>query len=157
MHRRPLPALVRPVLLAAIPVLGLSSAVLAQGKPLPPPASDAMPPVELSVEMRDGHPVCQPAELRLPADTNVALNVVSRADQPVTITMPGQFENGRVLHADGDLVHVASEKGYTVKREGKGTLRLRTLAAGEKSFACTGANSRSNPFEGKVILTPPSG
>ena len=157
MHRRPLPALVRPVLLAAIPALGLSSAALAQGKPLPPPASDAMPPVELSVEMRDGHPVCQPAELRLPADTNVALNVVSRADQPVTITMPGQFENGRVLHADGDLVHVASEKGYTVKRAGKGTLRLRTLAAGEKSFACTGANSRSNPFEGKVILTPPSG
>ncbi|CAO4175298.1 anaerobic typically selenocysteine-containing protein [Methylorubrum populi] len=157
MHRRPLPALVRPILLAAIPALGLSSAALAQGKPLPTPASDAMPPVELSVEMRDGHPVCQPAELRLPADTNVALNVVSRADQPVTITMPGQFENGRVLHADGDLVHVASEKGYTVKREGKGTLRLRTLAAGEKSFACTGANSRSNPFEGKVILTPPSG
>ncbi|MBD8909751.1 cupredoxin domain-containing protein [Methylorubrum zatmanii] len=157
MRRRPAPALVRSVLLSALPVLGLSSAALAQGKPLPPPASDAMPPVELTIEMRDGHPVCQPAELRLPAETNIALNVVSRADQPVTITMPGQFENGRVLHADGDLVHVASEKGYTVKREGKGTLRLRTISAGEKPFACTGANSRSNPFEGKVILTPPSG
>lgn len=157
MRRRPAPALVRSVLLSALPVLGLSSAALAQGKPLPPPASDAMPPVELTVEMRDGHPVCQPSELRLPAETNIALNVVSRADQPVTITMPGQFENGRVLHADGDLVHVASEKGYTVKREGKGTLRLRTISAGEKPFACTGANSRSNPFKGKVILTPPSG
>ncbi|MBK3401871.1 anaerobic typically selenocysteine-containing protein [Methylorubrum populi] len=149
------------ILLAAVTGLALPAAAHAEGqaggKPLPPPASDAMPPVELTVEMRDGHPVCQPAELRLPADTNVALNVVSRADQPVTITMPGQFENGRVLHADGDLVHVASEKGYTVKREGRGQLRLRTVAAGEKAFACTGANSRSNPFEDKVILTPPAG
>ena len=34
---------------------------------------------------------------------------------------------------------------------------LRTVAAGEKAFACTGANSRSNPFEDKVILTPPAG
>ncbi|GAA0266324.1 hypothetical protein LNAOJCKE_3565 [Methylorubrum aminovorans] len=145
------------VLLAAVTGLTLPAVAQAQGKPLPPPDSDAMPPVELTVEMRDGHPVCQPAELRLPADTNVALNVVSRADQPVTITMPGQFENGRVLHADGDLVHVASEKGYTVKRDGRGQLRLRTVSAGEQTFACTGANSRSNPFEGKVILTPPSG
>lgn len=147
------------VLLAAVTGLALPAAAQAQGqgKPLPPPASDAMPSIELTVEMRDGHPVCLPMELRLPADTNVALNVVSRADQPVTITMPGQFENGRVLHADGDLVHVASEKGYTVKREGRGQLRLRTVSAGEKTFACTGANSRSNPSEGKVILTPPAG
>ncbi|MFF8801040.1 MULTISPECIES: anaerobic typically selenocysteine-containing protein [unclassified Methylobacterium] len=157
MRHRPSRRLAPALLLAAGAALGLPAAALAQGKPLPPPASDVMPPVELTVEMRDGHPVCQPAELRLPADTNVALNVVSRADQPVTITMPGQFENGRVLHADGDLVHVASEKGYTVKREGRGTLRLRTVSAGEKSFGCTGANSRSNPFEGKVILTPPAG
>lgn len=128
-----------------------------KGKPLPPPATGAMPPVELTVEMNDGHPVCRPAELRLPADTNVALKVVSRANQPVTITMPGQFENGRVLHADGDLVHVASEKGYTVNRNGRGTLRLRTIAAGEKPFACTGTNSQDNPFEGKVILTPAAG
>ena len=157
MRHRPSRRLAPALLLAAGAALGLPAAALAQGKPLPPPASDVMPPVELTVEMRDGHPVCQPSELRLPADTNVALNVVSRADQPVTITMPGQFENGRVLHADGDLVHVASEKGYTVKREGRGTLRLRTVSAGEKAFACTGANSRSNPFEGKVILTPPAG
>ncbi|KAB7783295.1 anaerobic typically selenocysteine-containing protein [Methylorubrum populi] len=156
MPRHPNRLRIPAALLAAVG-LALPAAARAEGKPLPPPASDVMPPVELTVEMRDGHPVCQPAELRLPADTNVALNVVSRADQPVTITMPGQFENGRVLHADGDLVHVASEKGYTVKREGRGQLRLRTVAAGEKTFACTGANSRSNPFEGKVILTPPSG
>lgn len=157
MRHRPSRRLAPALLLAAGAALGLPAAALAQGKPLPPPASDVMPPVELTVEMRDGHPVCQPSELRLPADTNVALNVVSRADQPVTITMPGQFENGRVLHADGDLVHVASEKGYTVKRDGRGQLRLRTVSAGEKTFACTGANSRSNPFEGKVILTPPAG
>ncbi len=156
-NRSRIPAALLAAATALATTLALPAAAQAQGKPLPPPASDAMPPVELRVEMQDGHPVCQPAELRLPADTNVALNVVSRADQPVTITMPGQFENGRVLHADGDLVHVASEKGYTVKREGRGQLRLRTVAAGEKTFACTGANSRSNPFEGKVILTPPSG
>lgn len=145
-----------PALLLALFLPG-GQAARAEGKPLPPPASAAMPPIELSVEMRDGKPVCGPADLRLPADTNVALSIVSRADQPVTITLPDQFENGRVLHADGDLVHVASEKGYTVKQNGRGTLRLRTVAAGERTYACTGANSRSTPFEGKAVFAPPAG
>ena len=142
---------------ATLLVLLAAGPALAQGKPLPQPATDAMPPVELTISLKDGKPVCAPAELKLPADTNVALNIVSSADAPVTITAPGQFENGLVLHADGDLVHVASEKGYTVKQNGRGTLRLRTVGAGEKPFACTGANSRDVPFEGRVVLTPPAG
>ncbi|WP_375464943.1 anaerobic typically selenocysteine-containing protein [uncultured Methylobacterium sp.] len=129
----------------------------AQGKPLPPPASDAMPPVELTITMDGGKPVCAPAELRLPADTNIALHVVSTANAPVTITAPGQFENAHVLHADGDLVHVASEKGYLMKRGGQGTLRLRTLAAGDHSFACTSTADKNAPFIGKLVLVPPAG
>lgn len=152
---RSLTAALFPALLFAALLPG-APAARAEGKPLPQPASDAMPPVELTIEMRDGKPVCGPAELRLPADTNVSLSVVSRADQPVTITLPDQFEKGRVLHADGDLVHVASEKGYTIKQNGRGTLRLRTVAAGERPYACTGANSRSAPFEGKAVFTPPA-
>ncbi|WCS26026.1 cupredoxin domain-containing protein [Methylobacterium sp. NMS14P] len=129
---------------------------LAQGKPLPPPATDAMPPVELTISLKDGKPVCAPAELKLPADTNVALNIVSSADAPVTITAPGQFENGLVLHADGDLVHVASEKGYTVKQNGKGTLRLRTMKAGQEEYACTSTRNADAPFKGKLVLSPPA-
>ncbi|MCJ2050316.1 cupredoxin domain-containing protein [Methylobacterium sp. J-070] len=142
--------------LATLVALVIAGPALAQGKPLAPPASDAMPPVELTISMADGKPVCEPAELRLPADTNVALSIVSHADAPVTITAPGQFENGLVLHADGDLVHVASEKGYTVKQNGKGTLRLRTLKAGQEEYACTSTRNADAPFKGKLVLSPPA-
>ncbi|SEH47626.1 hypothetical protein SAMN02799636_02463 [Methylobacterium sp. 275MFSha3.1] len=142
-------------LLALSAVLAAGPA-LAQGKPLPPPATDAMPPVELTISLKDGKPVCDPAELKLPADTNVALKIVSSADAPVTITAPGQFENGLVLHADGDLVHVASEKGYTVKQNGKGTLRLRTMKAGQEEYACTSTRNADAPFKGKLVLSAPA-
>ena len=142
-------------LLALSAVLAAGPA-LAQGKPLPLPATDAMPPVELTISLKDGKPVCDPAELKLPADTNVALKIVSSADAPVTITAPGQFENGLVLHADGDLVHVASEKGYTVKQNGKGTLRLRTMKAGQEEYACTSTRNADAPFKGKLVLSPPA-
>ncbi len=141
--------------LVAGPVL-LAGPGLAQGKPLPPPASGATPVVELTIALKDGKPVCDPAELRLPADTNVTINVVSSADAPVTLTAAGQFENGRVLHADGDLVHVASEKGYTVKQNGRGTLKLRTMPAGETPYGCTSTRNASAPFVGKLVLTPPA-
>lgn len=149
-HARLGPASVGLLLLATVPGH-------AQGKPLPAPASAVMPPVELTITLEGGKPVCAPAELRLPAETDIALHVVSQADTPVTITAPGQFENAHVLHADGDLVHVASEKGYLVKRNGQGVLRLRTLAAGDHSFACTGTGNRSAPFVGKLVLVPPAG
>ena len=139
---------------ATLLVLLAAGPALAQGKPLPQPATDAMPPVELTISLKDGKPVCAPAELKLPADTNVALNIVSSADAPVTITAPGQVEDGLVLHADGDLVHVASEKGYTVKQNGKGTLRLRTMKAGQEEYACTSTRNADAPFKGKLVLSP---
>jgi hypothetical protein len=140
----------------ALATMLITGSAFAQGKPLAPPASDAMPPVELTISMKDGKPVCAPAEISLPADTNVALHIVSSANAPVTITAPGQFENGLVLHADGDLVHVASEKGYTVKQNGKGTLRLRTMKAGQEEYACTSTRNADAPFKGKLVLTPPA-
>lgn len=129
----------------------------AQGKPLAPPASDAMPPVELTIGMEGGKPVCAPAELRLPAETNVEIHVRSTADTPVILTAPGQFENGNVLHADGDLVHAASEKAYTVKQNGKGMLRLRTMKAGEYPYGCTSNRNADASFVGKLILAAPGG
>jgi hypothetical protein len=141
---------------AALVALLVAGSAFAQGKPLSPPASDAIPPVELTISLKDGKPVCAPAELTLPADTNVALHIVSSADAPVTITAPGQFENGLVLHADGDLVHVASEKGYTVKQNGQGTLRLRTMKAGQEEYACTSTRNADAPFKGKLVLSPPA-
>ncbi len=140
-----------------IAALLFSGPAYPQGKPLPAPASDAMPPVEVTVSMEGGKPVCAPAELLLPADTNVALHIVSSADAPVTITAPGQFENGLVLHADGDLIHVASEAGYTVKQNGTGTLKLRTMKAGQHDYACTSNRNADAPFKGKLVLSPPAG
>lgn len=141
--------------LAALAASLCGTAACAQGK-LGPPASDVMPPVELTINLQGKKPLCEPTELKLPADTNVELHVISHADVPVTITMQNQFENGHVLHADGDLVHVASEKGYLVKQNGQGTLRFRTLGAGEEPFGCTSNANRDDPFTGKLVLTAPN-
>lgn len=134
-----------------------TSAAFAQSKPLPPASSDAMPPIELTITMDGDKPVCAPAELKLPANTNVELHIVSRAAEPVTVTAPGQFENANVLHADGDLVHVASEKGYLVKQNGKGVLRIRTMKEGQETYACTSNRNQKAPFEGKLVLAAPAG
>lgn len=142
------------VSLAALLLVG---STYAEGKPLEAPASDAMPPVELIISMEDGKPVCDPAEILLPANTNVALHIVSSADAPITITAPGQFEHGLVLHADGDLIHDASEKGYTIKQKGQGTLRLRTMKPGQEDYACTSNRNANDPFKGKLTLTQPAG
>ena len=146
----------RQILTACALSLALAGPAAAQSKPLPKPATDAMPPVEVTITETDGRPVCAPAELRLPADSNVALHVVSRFGAPVTITAPGQFDNAHVLHADGDLVHVASEKGYLVKQNGQGTLRFRTAGAGQSTYACTSTRDQPQPFKGRLILTPPA-
>ena len=142
---------------ATLIALLLAGPAFAQGKPLAPPASDVMPPLELTISMEDGKPVCAPAEINLPADTNVSLHIVSSADAPITITAAGQFENGLILHADGDLTHVASEKGYTVKQRGQGTLRLRTMKAGQQEYACTSNRNADAPFKGKLVLSPAAG
>ncbi len=138
----------RPATALGLALSLLPAMAFAQGKPLPPPASDATPPIELSITLQDGKPVCAPAELLVPANTNIALNVVSQANADVTLTIPGQFSNGLVEHADGDLVHVASEKGYLVKRNGKGVLKLRTEGPGQVKYACTATNNQSQPFTG---------
>jgi hypothetical protein len=149
---------VHKVLLAgAVAVLLAAPARAAEDVKQSKPATDAVPPVALAITLQDGKPVCDPADLRLPADTDVVLQVVSQANVPVTVTAPGQFEQGHLLHADGDLVHVMSEKGYLVKPMGRGTLKLRTLGAGEHSYACTATNRQNAPFTGKMILSPPAG
>lgn len=135
----------------------LPAYALAQGKPLPAPSSDVTPPIELTIDMKDGKPVCAPAELLVPANTNIALNVVSHANADVTLTIPGQFSNGLVLHADGDLVHVESEKGYLVKRNGKGTLKLRTEGPGKAEYACTSTTNQKAPFTGSYVRKSPNG
>lgn len=123
----------------------------AEGKPLPPPSSEATPPIALTITLDGDKPVCDPAELLVPANTNIALDVVNKANRDVTITIPGQFANGLVLHADGDLVHVASEDGYLVKRNGKGTLKLRSKEPGQEEYACTSTNNQSAPFKGTYV------
>lgn len=135
----------------------LPAIALAQGKPLPPPSSDVTPPIEMTISMKDGKPDCAPAELLVPANTNITLTLVSHADADVTLTIPGQFSNGLVLHSDGDLVHVESEKGYLVKRNGKGTLKLRTEAPGKVEYACTSTTNQKAPFIGSYVRKSPNG
>lgn len=131
-------------------------AVAAETKPLPPPSSNVMPPIELTVTLENGKPVCAPAELLVPANTNIALHIVSKADRPVTLTIPGQFSNGLVLHSDGDLVHVESEKGYLIKQNGRGTLRLRSEGVGREEYACTSTANESAPFKGQYVRKEPA-
>ncbi|GJD36938.1 cupredoxin domain-containing protein [Methylobacterium aerolatum] len=136
-------------------VAGLALALAASGpataKPPGPPSTDAVPPIELTITMDNGKPVCAPAELLVPANADIVLHIVSEADRPVTLTIPGQFSNGLVEHADGDLVHVMSEEGYLVKQKGQGTLRLRSKAPGQDEYACTSTANQSEPFKGRYV------
>ncbi len=138
-----------------IPMAGLALALAAvapaKAAPTNPPATNAVPPIELTITMDNGKPVCAPAELLVPANTNIVLHIKSQADRPVTITIPGQFSNGLVEHSDGDLVHVMSEKGYLVKQNGQGTLRLRSMDAGQEEYACTSTANQSEPFKGRYV------
>ncbi|WP_238258056.1 anaerobic typically selenocysteine-containing protein [Methylobacterium gnaphalii] len=111
----------------------------------------------MRITKQDGRVACSPGELRLPADSNVTINVVSQSDSPVVLTSPNQFKNSQVHHHEGDLTHVASEDGWTVKQNGKGVLKLRTLAAGQQDYGCTSVNNQKDTFRGKSVLSPTSG
>ncbi|GEP12802.1 hypothetical protein MGN01_46470 [Methylobacterium gnaphalii] len=142
----------RGLIMVTLVVTGAS----AQGKPDTAPESTAQSPIELRISKQDGKAVCAPADLRLPANSNVTLNIVSQSDSPVILTSPNQFKNSQVLHHEGDFTHVASEDGWTVKQNGKAVLKLRTLAVGEQECGCASINNQSEPFRGKLVLTSPS-
>ncbi|MDO9428426.1 MAG: anaerobic typically selenocysteine-containing protein [Methylobacterium sp.] len=143
--------------LGALAAMASPTVAFAESKPLPPASSSTTVQGELNITMDGDKPVCAPAELQLPANTNVELHIVSKANVPVTITAPGQFEKGHVLHADGSLVHVSSEKGYLVKANGQGVLKIRTMQEGTETYACTTTSNQKAPFEGKLVLTAPAG
>lgn len=143
--------------LGVVAAMASPTIAFAEGKPLPPASSSSTVQGELTITMDGDKPVCAPAELKLPANTNVELHIVSTANVPVTITAPGQFEKGHVLHADGSLVHVSSEKGYLVKANGQGVLKIRTMQEGMETYACTTTSNQKAPFEGKLVLTSPAG
>lgn len=123
---------------------------------LPPPKTDAMPPVEVTITAENGAPRCAPAELRLPAQTNVDLHVTNQSNLQVSLTAPQIFQNKNVLHHDGDVVHVASNDAYLVKANGKGEIRLRTIAPGEYTYGCTATSKQDQPFTGKLTLIDPA-
>ncbi|AWN46297.1 hypothetical protein DK419_08205 [Methylobacterium terrae] len=123
---------------------------------LPPPKTDAMPPVEVTITAENGVPRCAPAELRLPAQTNVDLHVTNQSNEQISLTAPQIFQNKNVLHHDGDVVHVASNDAYLIKANGKGEIRLRTIAPGEYKYGCTAVSKQDKPFEGKLTLVDPT-
>ena len=143
----------RPVIGASVHHLGaiLTAALLLTGAAQ---AAETMPSVDLTMTVENGVPTCAPAELRLPADTDVSIKVQNRSTSQFVLTAPQIFENKNVLHHDGDVVHVASNEGYTVKQNGKGEIRVRTIGAGQYPFGCTSVNDRSKPFQGTLTLTP---
>ncbi|WP_331290369.1 MULTISPECIES: cupredoxin domain-containing protein [Methylobacterium] len=117
-------------------------------------AAEAMPSVDLTMTAENGAAKCAPAELRLPADTDVSIRVQNKSTSQIVLTAPQIFENKNVLHHDGDVVHVASNEGYTVKQNGKGEIRVRTIAAGQYPYGCTSVNDKSQPFRGTLTLSP---
>ncbi|GJD51805.1 hypothetical protein OPKNFCMD_4564 [Methylobacterium crusticola] len=142
------------VLLAAL----LPSLPASAANDLPPPKAggEAMPPVEVTITAQNETPQCAPAELRLPAQSNVDLHVINQSNLQVSITAPQIFQNKNVLHHDGDVVHVASNDAYLIKANGKGEIRLRTIAAGEYTYGCTSTNRRDATFTGKLTLVDPT-
>ncbi|SDA30114.1 hypothetical protein SAMN02799622_04642 [Methylobacterium sp. UNC378MF] len=117
-------------------------------------AAGTMPTVDLIMTVENGAAKCAPADLRLPADTDVSIRVQNHTTSQIVLTAPQIFENKNVLHHDGDVVHVASNDGYTVKQNGKGEIRVRTIAAGQYPYGCTSVNDKSQPFRGTLTLSP---
>lgn len=147
-------SLIGAVLIAAPLLLATDPVGAAENMPSRERTDKAMVPVELTMDVENGAARCEPADLRLPADSDVALRIVNRSKHQFTLTAPRIFENKNVLHHDGDLAHVASDDGYTVKANGKGDLRVRTIAAGQYPFACTSVQNQSEPFRGTLTLAP---
>lgn len=152
----PMPRHSRLVAAAALAALAGGPARAAQDLPPPQAGGDRMPPVEVTIEAENDALRCEPGELRLPADSDVALRLANRSREQVTIAAPRIFENRNVLHHDGDVVHVASNNGYLVKAGGTGEIRLRTAAPGSYPFTCTGNNSQGTPFKGTLTLVAPN-
>lgn len=91
------------VAIAAALLIGAGTALPAvAANDLPPPTAggDVMPPVKVTITSENGAAKCDPAELRLPANSNVALQVTNQSDARVTITAPQIFQNKNVLHHD---------------------------------------------------------
>jgi hypothetical protein len=114
----------------------------------------ATPPIALTMSVEDGGAKCDPAEIRLLANSDVELQISNQSKDQITLTAPRIFENKNVLHHDGDLVHVASNDGYLVKANGKGVLKVRTIAEGRYPYGCTSVNKQSKPFQGTLTLAP---
>lgn len=135
-------------------VSGIAAPRAAENMDSRPSNDQRVPPVEILMTVEDGGARCAPAELRLPAKSDVELSIVNNSTSQITLTAPRIFENKNVLHHDGDLIHVASNDGYLVKANGKGTLKVRTIADGQYPYGCTSVTNKSKPFEGKLTLAP---
>lgn len=147
-------ALPKPIALALAALCLSGTLALAEQKPSAPPRNEGqMPPVSITVEEADGKVRCAPADLRLPAESNVQFEIVNTTKQQVSLTAPRLFQNQNVLHHDGDLVHVASNDGYLIKQGGTGILRVRTLPEGQYPYGCTSVSQQSEPFRGTLTLT----
>jgi hypothetical protein len=154
MHmNRHLPLVLSTIVSAVLLVSGAAHA--AENMPSREGGEKSMPSVELTMNVEGGAAKCSPAELRLPANSDVSIKVTNQSSSQIVLTAPRIFENKNVLHHDGDVVHVASNDGYTVKQHGKGELRVRTIAEGQYPFGCTSVNNKSEPFQGTLTLSPP--
>jgi plastocyanin len=140
--------------LAACLALG-GSAFAAEQLPPPKASGDGSPPVEVTISAEGSGTRCEPAELRMPADSDVSLTFVNQAPYPATVTAAKQFENKQVLHHDGGVVHIANESGFTVRGNVRGEVKLRTLPPGEYEFSCATTRSQGQPFHGKLVLVAP--
>ena len=118
----------------------------------PQVGGDASPPVDIKFDLVDGKARCEPPELRLPARTDVQVKITNASDENAVIAAPRLFSNEFVLHHEGDLVHAASNQGYTLKARGTGHMRLRTPPPGDYEFTCAQVRDLGSPYKGKLTL-----
>lgn len=144
-------ALAAALLAAALQPAGAQSSNAPKQEP-PQVGGAETPPIDIKFDIVNGAARCEPPELRLPARTDVEVKITNTSDQIATITAPLLFRNEYVLHHEGDLAHVASNEGYTIKPRGTGRMKLRTPPPGEYEFSCFNAGTTGSPYKGKLIL-----
>lgn len=118
----------------------------------PQVGGETVPPVDIKFDLVDGKARCEPPELRLPARTDVEVKLSNTSDENAVIASTPLLANEHVLHHEGDVAHVASNTGYTLKARGTGRMRLRTPDAGEFEFTCAQVRDLGSPFKGKLTL-----
>lgn len=154
--------------MAVVALVGLGSMVLAASQAPVPAASEfnsttqpdtvlqpGIVPIKIELDAADGiNGLCSPDPLRLPADTDVDLQLDNRGMTEVSFSAPVFFSANRVIDRDGGEVMETSGGSLllSVPPGGTTSVRLRTTQQGEFDYKCFLRARPGETFDGSILV-----